>query len=547
MGDSPKFITDRRKVVAGLTALGVGATAGWPLRAAAASSPIPLGAATPYDFAKLVDHAKTLAAAPYVAPTKPDEAAVKTLDFARYQTISFKPEMTLWAQKGSPFSVRLFHLGEYFPTPVAMHLVETGNARPVEYAPDAFAYKDPSIAKALSPNLGYAGFRFMEPDGPGDWLAFLGASYFRAAGPEKQYGLSARGLSIDTGLAGEEEFPRFSAFWLHRPAPGADHIVVDALLESPSCTGAYRFVISKPDRVVMDVTSHIFARKDIAQLGVAPLTSMYWYSKTNRRISSDWRPAVHDSDGLAIWNGAGERLWRPLNDPTIPRMSEFLDDSPHGFGLLQRDRTFADYQDDSNFYNKRPAVWVEPKQGWGKGAVQLIELPTNNENQDNIGVFWKPAGSIKAGDALSYKYRLYWVAEEPFPPARAHVIATRQGRGGVAGQVAPPHTEKFVIDFEGGPFQTMKRRYDVMANVTASRGTVKDAYVIQVLGTHVWRAFFDLDVTGNDPVELRCSLSLDGKQLTETWVFQYDRKAFLPSSFQTDIPGKGVGAKRASL
>ena len=520
---------DRRRVIAG--AAGLLAAAGLPSPFAAAQSldGLPLGPAMPYDFAELRGRARALAAAAYAPQAVAHAGLLDAIDFDAYQTIVFKPEMTLWPGPDSVFPVRLFHLGSYFKQPVVLHVVEGGVARTVGFTQSAFSHSDAELERQLPDDLGYAGFRLMDPRGETDWLAFLGASYFRSAGPARQYGMSTRGLAIDTGLPTPEEFPRFSQFWLHRAGPGENAMTVDALLESESLTGAYRFRIAGPVAVVVDVEAGLFMRRDVTRLGIAPLTSMFWYDETNRHQATDWRPEVHDSDGLALWTGAGERIWRPLNNPKVVRTSAFLDDSPKGFGLLQRDRTFDNYQDDGAFYNRRPGVWVEPLGDWGPGEVHLVEIPTDDEIYDNVAAYWKPAGDAAAGDEFDFAYRLHWVADEPFPPEPVGcVVATRIGRAGVPGQPRPADAKKFVIDFEGGLLDELEQRYDVETVVDASRGEVDGRYAIKVVGTPRWRAFFDLDVHGDEPVDLRCYLKVDGRVLTETWLFQY-----LPFDFLT--------------
>jgi glucans biosynthesis protein len=222
-----------------------------------------------------------------------------------------------------------------------------------------------------------------------------------------------------------------------------------------------------------------------------------------------------------MWTGAGERLWRPLNDPPRVQTSSFVDEAPRGFGLLQRDRDFNNYQDDGVFYDKRPSVWVEPKGDWGKGEVQLVEIPTDDEIHDNIVAFWVPVDPVPPGAEYAFAYRLTWAADEPHPPADGRVIATRTGVGGVPGQPRPPGWRKFVVDFAGGPLEALKKLDQVQAVVTASRGEIIKPYALQVVGTRNWRAFFDLDVSGADPVELRLFLAKDGAALTETWLSQY--------------------------
>jgi glucans biosynthesis protein len=250
---------------------------------------------------------------------------------------------------------------------------------------------------------------------------------------------------------------------------------------------------------------------------------MYWYGENERRKAADWRPEIHDSDGLSLWTGKGERIWRPLIDPPQVTTNSFMDDSPKGFGLIQRDRDFENYQDDGAYYNKRPGIWVEPKGNWGPGAVQLVEIPTDDEIHDNIVAYWWPDGDIKAGGSLSFDYRLYWQDNEPdYPKNIAKVVATRLGVGGVPGQVPVPRDKrKFVVDFTGGPLMQMQQRFDVKPMITASRGKIDDSYVIKVVGTDRWRAFFDLQAEGNAPVDLRMYLKLGDKTLSETWIYQY--------------------------
>jgi periplasmic glucans biosynthesis protein len=271
------------------------------------------------------------------------------------------------------------------------------------------------------------------------------------------------------------------------------------------------------------VHCELFFRADISRLGVAPLTSMYWYGENERRKAADWRPEIHDNDGLALWTGKGERIWRPLNNPPQVTTNSFADNNPRGFGLMQRDRDFADYEDDGAFYNKRPGIWVEPKGNWGAGAVQLVEIPTDDEIHDNIVAYWRPDGDIRAGDTQSFDYRLYWQDGEPaYPKAIANVVATRLGRGGVPGQIPWPRDKhKFVVDFTGGALTQMQQRFDVTPVTSTSRGKIDNGYVIKVVGTDRWRALFDLQLDGNAPVDLRLYLKLGNKTLSETWLYQY--------------------------
>jgi glucans biosynthesis protein len=482
---------------------------------------LPLGKPTPFSFEWLTDLARTLASQAYSAPQAPSPSFVQTIDFDASQHIRFRKSCALWEHDELP--VRFFHLNKYVGQPVRIARLENGIAREVIYTKQCFQYDDRSLREADPPDLGFSGFRVM--DGPGvetDWLAFQGASYFRSSGSRGQYGSSARGIAVNTATEMPEEFPRFSRFWIEQ-GDRVDHsVIIHALLEGSSVTGAYRFVCRRDKAVVMDVEARLFPRGHIDRLGLAPLTGMYWYGENTTGRRPDWRPEIHDCDGLAIWTGSGERIWRPLIDPPRVLTNSFLDNNPKGFGLLQRDHDFNDYQDDGAFYDRRPSVWVEPLEPWGEGAVQLVQIPTNGETDDNIVAYWTPKEPVSAGKALSLRYRLHWSDDEPYPPTLARVVATRIGRGGIPGAEAiAPNRWKFVVDYEGGPLSTLARRYDVQPMVTASHGTVDHRYAIQVVGTHRWRSFFDLALDRADPVELRCYLRLNGQTLSETWSYQF--------------------------
>lgn len=509
---------DRRTLLATIlpAALAVSSAA---LPATKGASDLKYGPPHRFSFDWLVRRAAALAQSAYQTPIPPVPEIVQTIDFDVSQKIKFRPECSLWEGTELPFPVRFFHLNKFVGLPVKVSAISGNTARQIVYSPAYFDYDGTGLAPKLPADLGFSGFRVM--NGPGiesDWIAFQGASYFRTSGAQDQYGASARGIAVDTALSTTEEFPRFTEFFIGERSNAP--VAIYALLEGPSLTGAYKFECVRANGVTMDVHAELFIRADIRRLGIAPLTSMYWYGQ-NSRCRPDWRLQIHDSDGLALATGTGERIWRPLIDPPALQTNSFLDGNPKGFGLLQRDRDFDDYQDDGAFYNKRPSIWVEPKDSFGQGAVQLVEIPTNDEVHDNIVAYWQPAAQVKNGDRLSLDYRLYW-QDEPFPPKEVgRVVATRIGRGGIPGTAPPKNQWKFVIDFEGGPLTDMAPRYDITPVVTLSRGIIEKPYVIKVVGTQRWRAFFDVGADGSDPVNLRCFLKLGGKTLSETWLYQF--------------------------
>jgi glucans biosynthesis protein len=489
-----------------------------PLRARAQG--VQLGKAAQFSFPRLVERARKLAAQPYRAPQVPAPALVKELDYETVGRIHYNLDYALSGQ----FPTTFFHLGSYFPKTIRMYELRDGQARELLYQPHYFDMPADSPAKRFPIDAGFAGFHVHESRQRSDWktqdwVAFLGASYFRAIGALNQYGLSARGLAVNTTEPTGEEFPDFREFYLESPARPDQPMTIYALLDGPSVSGAYRFTCARGTGVVMDVECALFFRKDVPQLGIAPLTSMFWYSEYDKAFRIDWRPEVHDSDGLALHTGHGERIWRPLNNPPHTVTSSFLDRAPRGFGLLQRDRV-ADHYLDGVRYEARPSLWVEPLGDWGAGCVQLIEIPTDDEIHDNVVAFWRPSAPAKKGARLDYRYRLHWLADEPYPATNvARVVATRIGRGGEPGKPRPRGITKFVVEFAGATIEA--QGLEVSARITPSRGAVSYVFVEAVPGTKRLRAQFDLTVEGTEAVELRMFLRDGERPLSETWVCQF--------------------------
>ncbi len=486
-------------------------------------------AAQPFDYAWLKGKARALAQKPFEPPPRSLPEPLAALDWDRYQAIRYRAERALWAGAGREFRVEFFHRGLTFVEPVRLYEVANGAAQEIRYNPAWFDLAESGVNPAALPrDLGFAGFRVQfHTDWKRDVAAFLGASYFRAVGGDfLQYGLSARGLAIDTALNRAEEFPRFSDFWLVRPEKNSLRLTVYALLDSPSIAGAYRFDIAPAATLTMDVDAALYPRKTIERLGIAPLTSMFLTGENDRRIAADWRPEIHDSDGLALYSGGGEWIWRPLVNPAGVRVNSFLDESPRGFGLLQRDRNFDHYQDDGVFYERRPSLWVEPKNsgatGWGKGAVQLVELPAADETYDNIVAFWNPAPRPQPGEELLFSYRLHWGTRLPFAPALARVAATRTGIGGVVGRKRKYFSWRFAVDFAGGELAALLKNPAVEPVISASRGAIELASARPLYEINGVRALFDIRPdAGTEPIDLRLYLRLDGQALSETWIYQW--------------------------
>jgi glucans biosynthesis protein len=519
---------DRRATLRALAASAAAGLVSAAGGAANAASGLQFGPSQPFAFDALKSEARSLAARPYEPPPAPSSAILDRIDYEAWGKIVYDTDAALFADGPGRFPVTFFHLGKYFQRPVEMYLIEGGAARRIVYDQSYFHMPSDSPARELPKGVGFAGFRLQEPrDGKldwrkNDWVAFLGASYFRAIGELYQYGLSARGLAVNAAVAGAaEEFPDFTRIYID--AESGDAATVYALLDGPSVAGAFRFAMTRTNVVVQEIEQALFLRADISRFGIAPCTSMYWFSETEKPTAVDWRPEVHDSDGLSLWTGGGERIWRALNNPPRVTTSSFLDENPRGFGLLQRDRVF-DHYIDGVYYDRRPSLWVEPLGSWGRGSIQLVEIPTDDEIHDNIVAMWVPEKPAKAGSEWGFRYKLHWRADEPYPSPLARCVATRLGRGGQPGQPRPPGLRKFLVEFQGGPLAALPFGAIPQPVLTASRGTFGPYKFTEAAPDGVaghWRTQFDLQVDGADPVELRCYLKHGDQILTETWLFQY--------------------------
>jgi glucans biosynthesis protein len=514
-------------------------------RAFFARAQMPAAGAGPqaFDFAWIKGQARWLASSAYLPPRDTVPAPLAKLGYDQYQSLRFRPDHALWGDLNSAFRLQFFHVGRGFTAPVRLFEIVDGLSHEIDYDPAMFNFSESGIDPALMRGqMGFAGFRVQfVTNWQADVAAFLGAAYFRAVGGDtRQYGLSTRALAVDTALNRAEEFPRFTAFWFERPAPDAGTLMLYALMDSPSVSGALRMQIAPGGTQVMDIDAAFYPRKAIERFGISPLTSMFYYAKNDRRGVNDWRPEIHDSDGLSLWTGTGEWIWRPLTNPAQLHVNSYFDENPRGYGLLQRDRNFDHYQDDGVYYDRRPSLWVEPKEGpsgagWGKGAVQLVEIPTIDETSDNIVAFWNPADKPKAGQELLFSYRLYWGTKMPFGSTLAQAIATRTGIGGTIGQRRTFFSWHFAVDFAGGELAALAKDAPVEAVVTASSGEISHLTAHYLAEFSGFRALFDVQPLADSekPIDLRMYLRIQGQPLSETWIYQYtppslkDRKQFL--------------------
>lgn len=475
--------------------------------------------------------AKKLADQPYVAPVSNLPPAFAQMQFADYIKIQPKIDHVEWKDQGTPFKLGFYHQGMQFSSPVRISEIVDSRVQEIRYDPSRFDFGDLKLDRAATNKLGYAGFRVMYPVNRADKLdevmSVLGASYFRVIGKGQIYGLSARGLAINTGLSEPEEFPAFREFWIERPKPQDKHLVFFALLDSKNATGAYRFELRPDSDAVLKVQARIFMRNQVKKVGIAPLTSMFLFGPNQMRDANNFRPALHDSNGLSIHTGDGEWIWRPLNNPKYVALSMFQVNNPRGFGLLQRGRDFSSYEDLKDRYDLRPSAWIEPQGDWGKGKVELVEIPTPDETNDNIVSFWTPDQLPPKGTPIKADYTIHWTMDERgvFTKDLAWVKQTLRTAGEITQANLIRHLDGslgFVIDFEGGPLANLPPNTPVQASYSVG----DNAEVIENVAqpnpvTKGYRVTLRIKVKDpNKVVEMREALVANGKPLSETWSYQ---------------------------
>jgi glucans biosynthesis protein len=469
----------------------------------------------PFNFSTVEAMAAKLATEAYKEPASV-QGDMRQLSYDHYRALRTKPDTALWREGKGLFHVEFFPAGFIYEKPVQISIVDGDKATPVTISPDQFDWSDTGL-KGPPKDVALAGFRVTfplnRPEKFDEVVAFLGASYFRAIGRGQFYGASARGLAIDTGIGRPEEFPTFRAFWIVKAADGASDLTVWALLDSPAATGAFSFVIRPGARTVADTHAVLFMRHDVELLAVAPLTSMFFAGKASPP-RDDYRPEIHDSDGLFTITGAGERIWRPLSNPPALAVSSFTETNPKGFGLLQRERDFAAYQDSTANLQARPGLWVTPNENWGDGEVRLVEIPSQSETNDNIVAFWTSHVPARKGERKEYNYRLSALDDESALSPQGRVVATRAG--------AVPYAAKqrrMAIEFAGGELGSLGPEQPLSAHVSVSSGKVVRTYVEPLPTRKSWRLFIDFEPDGRKPVDITASLRLREQVLSETWSY----------------------------
>jgi len=472
-----------------------------------------------FDYDDIVRYARESASHPFNAQLPPLPEELGRLDYDAYRDIRFRPERALFAEIEGSFRLEMFHLGSLYKRPVSLNILRNGKSTPIHYSADFFDYGKNQFRSPLPRDLGYAGFRLHFPlNTPkihDEVIAFLGASYFRFLGRSQVYGLSARGLAIEAG--GPEEFPAFREFWIENPTPGAQNLTIFARLDSPSITGAYRFFLEPGEETTLEVTSTLFARQPITRLGVAPLTSMFLVSESEKRLK-DFRPAVHDSDGLQIQTLNGDWIWRPLRNPASLSISSFMDGDAKGFGLMQRERDFEKYVDLEAHYELRPSYWVEPLGKWGEGHIELVEIPTDVETNDNIVCFWTSAKRIEAGQSIGFSYRVTALIDNFKLNGIGVIQNSFLAKPKSPTEESGVNRRQYVVDFSLGDLAFYMSAPDTVEVVaTTSSGQVTSAIVRANPHIKGFRVIIEIIPEVGKDADLRAYLKAGSKILTETW------------------------------
>ena len=465
----------------------------------------------------VVELARAFATRPFAAPANDLRDPFAGLTYEQYVGIRTKPGAAIWVGENKGFSLEPLHRGPIFTTPVDLFVIENQIPRRIAYDQGRFDYGSVKVTEKL-PDMGFSGFRIlraMDGAGEAEVAVFQGASFHRAAAPGQNLGVTARGLAIRTADTRGEEFPIFRSFWIERPALGDNALVIHALLDSQSVTGAYRFTLRPGEATIIDTELTLFPRVDIDHFGLAGLAAASLFTPLDRRRPDDVRTMVAETNGLQMLTGKEEWLWRPASNRVNLQVSAFVDANPKGFGFLQRNRDIGAYQDDDQRWEKRPSLWIEPLGEWGEGAVQLVEIPSESEINGNIVAYWRPKQPLVAGKEATFAYRQFWCWD---PPTRSPLAIAIDARGG---RSPWSKMRRFVVVFSGDIVADPHRIANLKAVLTTSPGSATNIRTFCNPQAKTCRVVFDVDPGGETFCELRLVLHSGDDPISETWLYRW--------------------------
>jgi glucans biosynthesis protein len=214
-------------------------------------------------------------------------------------------------------------------------------------------------------------------------------------------------------------------------------------------------------------------------------------------------------------------MWRPLLNPGTLEMDYFSTQNIRGFGLLQRDAKFANYEDLGTRYEKRPNAWVDVQGEWGQGNVVFIQLPTADETNDNIVAFWTPKAPVTPKTPLKLVYNVSFGNAEIAQNPMGTVVNTFIGDGNRIGGGKAPNAYRVIVDFTGGPLSKLSSNAPIKGQVTElAGGEILEHFVEYHEQIKGWRLSILAKPAPQHQLHLRAFLSTERTALTETWTYR---------------------------
>lgn len=482
-----------------------------------------------FTFETLVSMARNSARCEYKERVTPLPKSLQNLDYSQYNLMRYNIDSDLWANDDLPFRVSFFPLGTtLYSLPVEIYEIDNETLiSKVPFSPKFFQYEDQVkfIKDQMPEDAGYAGFKLRyKPKGssyPDEFAAFLGNSYFRIICDGSSYGLSNRGLAINTGVENvPEEFPAFEKFYLVKPSKGDESIIIYAFLNGRSVTGAYSFKITPGTEASVDVKSVLFLRNKVNLLCLAPITSMFWFTLGEPDNFYDYRPSVHNSEGLVLSDGKND-IYEPLTNYPFHKMinDDISCDSLRYFGLVQRDREYNRYMDPGVKYHLNPNCLIVPQNNWREGSLRLFVLPTLTEWMDNINLFWIPKTLPEPMEPINFDYKILYSLKEP-KNTLSFVKYTNLGQ-----DLINCKNTIFALSFADKD-AIIEKSKDIKIDLQVPSDVIiaSPPSIEKIIFNDTWRVLFTLTIHKklayeDKPFIIKCTLKDNGKSISEEWYF----------------------------